>query len=547
MIIQILLDNPLLLLFSTAGIGYFIGRIKIGGSSLGVAAVLFVGLGFGAIHPDLKLPEIVYLLGLVLFVYTIGLSSGPLFFRSFRGNGLRDNLFTVGIIVAAALILAGLHDVFGLTAAVTAGVFAGSLTNTPALAGVLEYLATNTPPALRDQRVAEPVIAYSLAYPVSVLVMILVIYGMQRWWKINYATEAQASPSTDAGTQHLEHRTIRITQTPALDLPVAALVRTHNWQIVFGRIKRGDQLTLVQEAMHFALGDIVTAIGTPAELQRVGDFLGETSNEQIALDRSEIDYRRILVSNPKVVGLQLKTLNLPQQFGAVITRVRRGDVELLPRGTTTLQPGDRVRVVTRRENLDAVSAFLGDSYRTVSEIDILSFSLGITLGVLLGMLPLPLPGGITIKLGLAGGPLVVALVLGFLGRTGPIVWNMPYSANLVLRQIGLICFLAGVGTRAGYAFLTTLRDGNGWLVIGISAFLAAGTAFSTLWIGYRLLKIPMGTLIGILAGIQTQPATLGFALEQTANELPNIAYATSFPIAVITKIILAQLLVILLA
>ena len=542
MIIELLLENPLLLLVMTAGIGYLIGRIKLGGGSLGVAAVLFVGLAFGALHPDMKLPEIIYLLGLVFFVYTIGLSSGPGFFASFRGTGLRDNMLVVAMIALVALLLVIAHSALGLSAPTTAGLFAGSLTNTPALAGIIEYLK-GTAGSGQEQLLAEPVIAYSLAYPVSVLAMILVIYAMQRLWKIDYAADAASRHTAGAG-EPIHHRTVRVTRPEVVGKPIAELVRANGWDVVFGRLKRGDQLELVTEQTKLALGDIVTVVAAPESLNRVMAELGERSDERIELDRSAIDYRRILVSNEQVAGQRLRDLDLPQQFGAVITRIRRGDIELLPHGDSTLQLGDRVRVVTRRENMRAVTTFLGDSYRAISEIDILSFSLGIALGTLLGLVPIPLPGGVTIRLGLAGGPLIVALILGTLGRTGPIVWNLPYSANLVLRQVGLICFLAGVGTRAGYAFRTTVMNGNGLQLILVSALVVALIGALTLWIGYKLLRIPMGLLVGIVAGLQTQPATLGFALEQTGNELPNVGYAASFPIAVIMKIVIAQMLVI---
>lgn len=542
MMIEILLENPLLLLVMTAGIGYLIGRIKLGGGSLGVAAVLFVGLAFGALHPDMRLPEIIYLLGLVFFVYTIGLSSGPGFFASFRGTGLRDNMLVVAMIAVVALLLVLAHSALGLSAPTTAGLFAGSLTNTPALAGIIEYLK-GTAGSGQEQLLAEPVIAYSLAYPVSVLAMIMVIYTMQRLWKIDYKADAATRHAAGAG-EPIHHRTVRVTRPEVVGQPIAKLVRANGWDVVFGRLKRGEQLELVTEQTTLALDDIVTVVAAPDSLNRVMAALGERSDERIELDRSAIDYRRILVSNQQVAGQRLRDLDLPQQFGAVITRIRRGDIELLPHGDSTLQLGDRVRVVTRRENMRAVTTFLGDSYRAISEIDILSFSLGIALGTLLGLVPIPLPGGVTIRLGLAGGPLIVALILGTLGRTGPIVWNLPYSANLVLRQVGLICFLAGVGTRAGYAFRTTVMNGNGLVLILVSALVVALIGALTLWIGYKLLRIPMGLLVGIVAGLQTQPATLGFALEQTGNELPNVGYAASFPIAVIAKIVIAQMLVI---
>jgi len=189
-----------------------------------------------------------------------------------------------------------------------------------------------------------------------------------------------------------------------------------------------------------------------------------------------------------------------------------------------------------------VSHFFGDSYRALSEFDVLTFSLGLALGLLVGLVPLPLPGGVQLKLGVAGGPLIVAMVLATLRRTGPLVWNLPYSANLTLRQTGLILFLAGVGTRAGYTFVTTIQQGGGIWIFVAGVVITMVAALTTLWVGYKVLKIPMGLLIGILAGLQTQPAILGYALEQTGDDLPNIGYATVYPVATITKILLAQVL-----
>jgi putative transport protein len=212
----------------------------------------------------------------------------------------------------------------------------------------------------------------------------------------------------------------------------------------------------------------------------------------------------------------------------------------------TLEFGDRVRVVVHRERMEALSAFFGDSYRAVSEIDVLTFSLGLTLGLMLGVLPIPLPGGVTVKLGFAGGPLVVGLILGVIGRTGPLVWSLPYSANLVVRQIGLTLFLAGIGTRAGHGFLAIFTQGSGLILFAAGALITCATAFATLWVGYHFFKIPMSLLIGVLAGLQTQPAVLGFALEQTHNDLPTLGYAAVYPIATIAKIVAVQLLLTLL-
>ena len=540
--IDLLLQNSLLLLFVVAALGYVIGRIKIRGFSLGVSAVLFVGLFFGALHPDLKLPEILYLLGLVLFVYTIGLSSARGFFAAFKRKGLRDNALVLSMLIFAAVLSAVAHLVLLLPVTVTAGLYAGSMTNTPALAAVLEQIKGFAPPAQLDQLLAEPVIGYSVTYPVGVIGLLIAIGVLQRVWKVDYRAEEQRQRDMAGVNRHLFNRTIRVTKSEACGHPIHELIRTQQWDVVFGRVKQGEELTLVHGWTKFSPGDLVTIVGAQEDLDRVAAFLGEESAEHLELDRSELDYRRIIVSNPKVAGHQLHDLNLPQQYGAVVTRVRRGDVEFLPHGDTMLELGDRIRVLTSRNNLDAVSSFFGDSYRAVSEIDILSFGVGLALGLIVGLIPIPLPGGATLRLGFAGGPLIVALILGYVERTGPIVWTLPYNANLTLRQFGLVLFLAGVGTRSGWAFVTTFSQAGGLSIFIAGAIVTCATAFITLIVGYKLLKIPMSVMTGILSGQQTQPAALGFALEQARNELPNIGYATVYPLATIAKIVLAQLL-----
>ena len=539
--IQVLIDNPLLLLFGVIAVGYPLGRVKIRGVSLGLSAVLFVGIAVGALDPKLGLPEIVYVLGLALFVYTIGIGSGPGFFAAFRRKGLRDNGLVFGLLVVAALLALGLHFALGLKATLTAGMFAGSLSNAPALATVLQSVGGMVPAAQLQQALNEPVIAFSVTYPVSVVGMILAVALLQRLWKIDYAAEARSL--RDLGLEHrpLENRTLTVTRPEAEQYTVRELMAQHHWEVIFSRCRHGDEVALVNETTRLAVGDLVSVVGTCEEIEKAASFLGVESSLELVTDRSEYDYRRIFVSNPKVAGLPLRELALPRNFGAVVTRVRRGDVDLLPNGSMSLELGDRVRVLTRRERLDAVSAYFGDSYRALSEVDILTFSLGLTLGILLGILPIPL-GPVTLKLGLAGGPLIVALILGALGRTGPLVWSLPYSANLTLRQIGLVMFLAGIGTRSGYSFWSTVTQGGGLSIFLGGAVITCAIAVLALWVSHRLLKIPMGIATGMLAGLQTQPAVLSFALEQTGDDSPNLGYATVYPVAMIAKILLAQVL-----
>jgi putative transport protein len=373
--------------------------------------------------------------------------------------------------------------------------------------------------------------------------MILAIYVTQRLWKVNYAKDARRLPEFNSGVDPIESRTICIEKDS--EYTIAELVRRNRWNVVFGRIRQNGKIGLVSGHTLLKTGDLVTLVGVQAALDEVSIVLGDPScEEHLEFDLSQYDKRRIFVSSAQVTGRRLRDLDIITRYGALVTRIRRGDGELIPHGETVLMPGDQVRVVAPRTQMDNLSRLFGDSYRAVSEIDILTFSLGVALGLLLGMIPIPVPGGAPLRLGLAGGPLIVALVLGALGRTGPLVWTLPLGANLTLRQIGLVLFLAGIGIRAGYAFVSTVTEGSGLLVLAVGAGITCLTALLILFVGYRLLKIPMGLLVGILAGMQTQPAVLGFGLEQTENELPNIGYATVFPIAMILKILLAQLLLI---
>jgi putative transport protein len=541
--LQLFIDNPILAILAIAAIGYGVGHIKIAGTSLGIAAVLFVGLGAGALDPRLKLPDIVYQLGLVIFVYTIGLSCGPTFFHGLRRQGLRNILIVLGALALGAAILIAFQRLLLLQPALAAGIFAGSFTNTPALASVLDYIRQQAEPAVRERLLSEPVVGYSATYVFGVIGPLLMMVLLRKLWRVDYAREAERLRGQGVLEDELQHRTVRVTRPEVLRIPVEQLARAQRWQVVFGRLRRRQHLSLATGQTCFEQGDLVSVVGTSEHLDQAARALGDTASEQLHLDRSELDYRRMFVSSPRVAGQRISDLRLPERFGAVVTRVRRGDNDLLPHGDTVLELGDRVRVITSPDRMGAVSAFFGDSYRALSEVNILTLSLGLLLGLLVGMIPIPLPGGVRLSLGYAGGPLVVAMILGTYARTGSLIWTLPYSANLTLRQIGLILFLAGVGTRAGSSLLTTFAEGNGLQIVLVGALVSCAIPLATMSVGYWLLRIPMSMLVGMVAGLQTHPALLSFASEQTGNDVPELGYAAVYPIAIIAKIIFAQLLV----
>lgn len=540
--VRLLAESPLLLLFVVSAAGFLVGRVKLGGFHLGVAAVLFVGLAFGALDPALKLPEFVQLFGLSLFVYTIGLSSGPGFFASLRRRGLRDALFAAGVLLAGAGLAAALGRLAGLSGAAVAGMFAGASTNTPALASALEVLK-GAPAAAREAGSSAAVVGYSVSYPLGVLGALGAIFFFQRRWRVDYDREPLSRRAAAALGQRLTNLTVRVTRDDAVGVTAAELRRRGELRALFGRMSRGGRLSIVTDETAFERGDLVGVVGCEEDARAAALLLGEITDEHLELDRHAIDYRRMFVSRPEVTERPLRELRLPERFGAIITRVRRGDVELLAEEDTQLELGDRVRVVAPRERLDEIARYLGDSYKALAEIDVITFSLGIALGLLLGSVPIPVPGGAPLKLGFAGGPLIAGLVLGRLGRTGPLVWTLPYSANLTLRQLGVVLFLAGVGTRSGHAFADTLRQGGAAALVLCGAAITLTIALGTLLVGYRLLRIPMGILTGMLSGIQTQPAVLAFSTEQARSEVPSAGYASVYPVATLLKIVIAQLLV----
>lgn len=543
-VIELLREQPLLLLFLVAAVGYPLGRITVRGTSLGIAAVLFVGIAFGALDPKLKIPEVLYQFGLALFIYTLGLSNSAVFFRSLRQRGLRDNGLVFGVISISFLLAFGLAKWFHLNPRLAAGMFSGGLTNTPALAGVLEAVKHSAPPEKLSQLMAEPVVGYSIAYPGGVLGMILAMLLLRWFWRVDFRREAESI--RDAVPEPLENRTIRIKSPEASQFSVERLTEELELTVAFSRHRRGDTLSVVTPETQLQAGDLVSVVGPPEAVAAAVAALGEETGVRLEFDRSELDFRRIFVSNPKLAGQTIESLELDERFGAVATRIRRGDIDLAALPDTEIEIGDRVRIVAPPAQMDALGRFFGDSYRAASELDILTFSLGLALGLALGLIPIPVAPGIHFKLGLAGGPLIVALILGKLDRTGPFAWNPPFGTNVTLRQIGLVIFLAGVGTQAGYAFVSTLFARGGALIFALGLSVTLTAAFSALVVGYKLLRMPLGLLYGVLAGMQTQPAVLGFAVEQTKNDLPNVGYASVFPFATILKIILAQVLFVLL-
>ena len=516
--------SPVLLLATLLGIGAALGSVKIRGIGLGPAAVLFAALAFSATDSRLALPPVIGTFGLSIFAYTVGLTAGPTFFRAMRTGG-QALVMVIGALCVAAGVVVAVGKAVGLSGPLLAGVYAGALTNTPALAAASEQLNSK-----------EPTVGYSVTYLFGVLGMIAAsaIAARRKGAIDNNATAA------------LIGQTVRV-DTP--DLPdLATLAEQYSGRIVFSRLMRGDspghpgRVEVATDDIRPATGDILTVIGDPDEVTEVVARIGHPSTVALTLDRSALDSRRITVSSRIVEGHTLSSLRLERRFGATATRVRRGGIDLLGTEDLILAPGDRVRVVAPYGRMDEVAELLGDSERGAGDLNPLGLGLGLTLGLLLGALVWPLPGGATFALGTAGGPLVVGLLLGRLMRSGPIVWSLPHQVGSTLGQLGMLMFLGFAGSNSGGALIGALRTDAGPRLFAVGLVVTTSVAGISLLLGSQLVKLTGPTLAGIIAGTGTQPAVLAHANDATNGDPQvNLGYALVYPAAMIVKVILAPL------
>ena len=532
-------ESPLLLLFTVIAIGYGVGEIKVRGFKLGVAAVLFVGLGFGALSPELTVPQFIIFLGLAIFVYTVGLSSAPAFFASFRRHGFKDVYFALFTVLLSAAMAFGIGKWLGFDASLTGGLYAGASTNTPALAGLLDAIQKGADAGAVEAFSKEAVVGYSLAYPMGVLGVMFALFLLQRILKISYPSEAKELAKDYPLGEELTSRTFRVEHPDIIGKSLREFRRGRELKIAFGRIQHDGRTTLSSWETIPERDDLLVLVGTEEAIAETAASIGPVAEGQLTHDRSTFDVRRLFISNDDIAGKTIASLNLQENFNVLITRVQRGDMDLLASGQTTLELGDRVLLVAHRDEVPALIKVFGNSYEALSKVNLLSFGLGITLGLLLGMINITLPGGYSFSLGFAGGPLIVALILGQLRRTGPIVWTLPYGANLTLRQVGLIFLLAGIGIRSGQTFYQTLQTELGYQVFLAGGVIATLSTIATLLIGYRVLRIPFSFLGGMVG---SQPAVLDFAIEQAGNKYPTIGYTRMLPVVLIGKILAVQIL-----
>ncbi|MDY6077556.1 aspartate:alanine exchanger family transporter [Mobiluncus sp.] len=520
MVFTYLAAKPLVLLLLLLGLGMAIGHIKVKGISLGAAAVLFLAIAISASAKaqgiELSIPVELSMLGLALFAFSIGSNSGPNFFSTLK-NSTKPILALILIFVIVSATAVGLGKLLNMSPASVAGTLAGALTNTPMLGAA--GTASGDP--------ATATVGYSIAYLYGVLGMLIFAVFALRAGKHD----------KDAPSPITSH-TIRVERE---DHPrLGDIYQHYNESVAFSRLRRGEKGPIMRPTMEDTLseGDLITVVGDAKSIEKIELELGHHSSHSLLTDRSYLDYRRITLSDASKAGKTIAELNMGDRFGATVSRVRRGDVDLVGHPDLVLQLGDRVRVVAPLSNIKEVTKFLGDSTSGLTSLNPVALGLGMAIGFAIGQIPIPNPLGGTFEIGYAAGCLIIGLIMGRLGRIGPLVTALPFTTAKVLSEIGLLIFLAQAGVAAGGSIGVAFTGGDWWKILLLGMILT--TLFGLLLYFMMRFGLKMGgtKLAGLLAGAQTQPAVLAFANGQTNSDgRIALGYAMVYPVAMIVKIL----------
>lgn len=523
---QWFVDSPLLTLFFCVGVGAVIGRIPLGPVSFGPAGALFVALGLSAINAEVALPPIVTSVSLCVFCYTVGIAAGPSFVTAVR-TGWKPVLVSIAAIIAMAATGLGVGKALGFDTGTIAGAFSGAGTATAGLGAIQQQLAGGgaIPP--------EPAIGYAVAYPITVLLTILACaYLLSAGRRKPTAEDREKVPP-------IVVRTVEVIGDPGLSVHKLC----ERYETVVSRLTRNGETVVAHDAEAIADGDVLTVTAREDVLEQLVSELGRPADDDVWLNRSSIDFRRVTLSNRAYVGRELHTLRLEERFDAVVSRVRRGDLDLIATPDLILQSGDRLRVTAARKRLPEITKDLGDSERTAGDINPIGLGLGLTIGLILAFVQIPLPGGGTLTLGTATAPLIAGVVLGALGRTGPIVWAMPGNVTNTLNQFTLMVFLVAVGTGAGSSLVTALAD-NGLQLILLGFAISAAHAVVCVVALRSLLQFGTARALGGLTGSQLNPAPYAYSMGKLPDQRIALGYAVIFPVSMIVKVFFAQLMVV---
>ncbi len=540
--------HDLLLISSVVLAGIGLGHVAIAGTRLGIAGVLFAGLLAAHLGwvPQVEVAHFLKDFGLVLFVFALGMQMGPGFFASLRNDGLRLNLYAAALVLGGAVVAFSGGWLMKVPSAAIAGLFAGATTNTPALGAAQQALqsagseaATTTLPAL----------AYAATYPLAVVGIILALVLMRVFFKVRVADEAEAfRQKQSAGVEPLERMNLRVENPNLEGVALVSVPGIHETGVIVSRIRPtgASEVQAATPSTVLHVGDVLLVVGTHAHLDRFRLVIGSTTEENLMKAPGNVGYRRVVLTNRAMLGKTVGELGLDHLHNVIVTRVSRGDQIFSALPNVRLQFGDMLQLVGDEDALKSATAALGNAVQQLQETKFAAIFAGILIGVVVGMQPihfswLPAP----VRLGLAGGPLIVAILMSHLGRLGPLVMHMPMNANRALRELGMILFLANVGLLSGEKFASTVFTTQGlqWVALGLAVTLLPLLAVGIVarrWHGMNYM-----TLCGLLSGGMTDPPALAFATAQARSDSPAVAYASVYPLTMLLRIIVAQVLVLL--
>ena len=530
--------------------GMALGSIKVKGIGLGSSGVLFAGILAAQLSEPVEkhMLNFVKEFGLVLFVFTLGLQLGPGFFASLRADGLKLNVLAAVLVLSAGVLAPLIGWQAGLDSEAIGGLFAGASTNTPALGAAQQSLATI--PGISPERLALPALACAVSYPAAIAGSLGVVLAIKILFRIDPAQEAEEYAAEKRRTvEPLMRRTLVVENSELSGVTVREACRRVDERIVVSRVRRADE-SEVQAALHetkLRAGDTMLAVGTAPLLDQFERLVGSRSDEDLLAAPGKVTYRRIAVTHPPVLGKTVAELGFEELLGVEVTRITRGDIEMTAVPSLRLQFGDVLQVVGTEEQLLKAAELLGNSLKKLNETQFIPLFAGIFLGVIVGSIPLMVPGlSNPLRLGLAGGPLIVALILGRIGHFRGMVWHMPLNANHAFREFGISLFFAALGLAAGDQFFAAVFSPRGltWLAAGLVISLVPLVAVGV-W-SRTVVKMNFVTLSGMLAGATTNPPALSFANNLCRSDAPSLAYATVYPLTTLLRILVAQSIVLLL-
>jgi putative transport protein len=543
--------HAVFVLAAVAALGLGLGQLKIRGIGLGVAGVLFSGIIFGhfRLSIDHTILEFVRDFGLVLFVYTIGLQVGPGFVTSLRREGLPLNLMAAAIVLLGAACALGLAFFWKIDVAAAVGLFSGATTNTPALGAAQQ--------ALKGIEIADatrlelPGLGYAVAYPFGILGIIFSMVLFRTVFRVNLEREAKAvCDEQRAGDEHLERLNLEIENENLNGVAIRELPGKRELGVMISRIRYAgeDEVHAATGEMCVHVGDAILAVGAPTSLEKFRLITGRKSSADLMKAPGEVTFRRVVVTRAEALGRTVREISFDQAHGVAITRVERAGVEMPASGSVRLQFGDVLQVVGGERDIAHAAAEVGDSVEALNHTHFGSVFIGIAFGIFVGLLPIHLSGmPVPVRLGVAGGPLLAAILLSRLGRIGPIVWYMPANANIALRELGIILFLSCVGLKAGDRFVEVIRSGDGLLWMGGALVITLLPLLVVGAFGRLVLKLNFMKLCGLLAGSMTDPPALAFANTTAGSDAPALAYAAVYPLTMLLRIVVAQLIVLVFA